>query len=46
MEATQVLTPTWHFVIEQDGAKENFLVNAFEGQVIQGNFASEKKKME
>lgn len=46
MEATQVLTPTWHFVIEQGGARENFLVNAFEGQVIQGNVASEKKIME
>lgn len=35
MESTQVLTPTWYFVVERDGETEQLLVNAFEGQVIQ-----------
>ncbi len=45
MESSQVLTPTWHFVIERDGEKEQLLVNAFEGQVIQ-LMEREKNKME
>lgn len=34
---SQVLTPTWHFVVERKGTKDNLLVNAFEGQIIQTN---------
>lgn len=32
LAASQVLTPTWHFVVED---KEHLYVNAFEGQIIQ-----------
>lgn len=37
MEATQVLTPTWCIVVEHEKEKEQLLVNAFEGQVIEVN---------
>lgn len=30
----QVLTPTWHFIVEHNGEKEPLLVNAFEGRII------------
>ncbi|MBS4196466.1 two-component system regulatory protein YycI [Lederbergia citri] len=48
MEATQVLTPTWHFLVKnKDGSVENLLVNAFEGQIIQAQQqTNEKTKME
>jgi len=48
MEATQVLTPTWHFLVKnKDGTMENLLVNAFEGQIIQAQQqTNEKTKME
>jgi len=46
MEATQVLTPTWHFDVEENGNLESMLVNAIEGQIIQANTSSEKKIME
>lgn len=46
MEATQVLTPTWHFVVEHNGEQENLLVNAVEGQIIQANASPDKKLME
>lgn len=46
MEATQVLTPTWHFVVEHNNEKSSLLVNAFEGQVIQASTSTEKSKME
>lgn len=42
MEATQVLTPTWCIVVENEKEKEQFLVNAFEGQIIQGNTDEEE----
>ncbi|EIJ80181.1 hypothetical protein PB1_07467 [Bacillus methanolicus PB1] len=32
--ASQVLTPVWRFVVDEE---ENFLVNAFEGQIIELN---------
>ena len=32
LSASQVLTPTWRFVVDD---KENLFVNAFEGQIIQ-----------
>ena len=32
LTASQVLTPTWRFVVDE---KENLFVNAFEGQIIQ-----------
>lgn len=34
LAASQVLAPTWHFIIND---KENLFVNAFEGQIIQFN---------
>jgi regulatory protein YycI of two-component signal transduction system YycFG len=34
LAASQVLTPTWHFVVE---GTEHLYVNAFEGQIIQFN---------
>ncbi|AIE61670.1 two-component system regulatory protein YycI [Bacillus methanolicus] len=40
--ASQVLTPVWRFVVNE---KENLLVNAFEGQIIELN-NDEKKLME
>lgn len=46
MEATQVLTPTWHFVVEHQGEQENMLVNAFDGQVIQMNTSPDKSILE
>jgi len=48
MEATQVLTPTWHFMTKnKDGTIENLLVNAFEGQIIQAQQqTNENTKME
>ncbi|CAM4197918.1 two-component system regulatory protein YycI [Lederbergia lenta] len=46
MEATQVLTPTWHFVVEHEGEQENMLVNAFDGQVIQMNTSPDKNILE
>nr|WP_249308513.1 two-component system regulatory protein YycI [Lederbergia citrea] len=46
MEATQVLTPTWRFLVEREGQQENLLVNAFEGQIIQANQGNEKNIME
>ncbi|MEK3888850.1 two-component system regulatory protein YycI [Bacillus sp. FSL K6-3431] len=46
MEATQVLTPTWHFVVEHDGDQENMLVHAFDGQVVQETSNPDKNKME
>ncbi|MFD1706076.1 two-component system regulatory protein YycI [Siminovitchia sediminis] len=45
MEATQVLTPTWHIVAEHNGEQESMLVNAFEGQVIEGNSEEDKTVM-
>jgi regulatory protein YycI of two-component signal transduction system YycFG len=39
LAASQVLTPTWRIVVND---KEDFFVNAFEGQVI--NFNSDEKK--
>ncbi|MCR2822732.1 two-component system regulatory protein YycI [Lederbergia panacisoli] len=46
--ATQVLTPTWHFLVKnKDNTTEDLLVNAFEGQIIQAQQqANEKTKME
>lgn len=38
LAASQVLAPTWHFVVND---KENLFVNAFEGQIIQ--FKSDEK---
>jgi regulatory protein YycI of two-component signal transduction system YycFG len=32
---SQVLTPTWHFVVESGKIKEDLFVNAFEGQIIE-----------
>lgn len=46
MEASQVLTPTWHVVVEHEGEKESVLVNAFEGQVIQENTGNQKTVLE
>lgn len=46
MEATQVLTPTWHFIISQEGAEESFYVNAFDLQLIQTPANNEIKLME
>ncbi|VEF46074.1 YycI protein [Bacillus freudenreichii] len=46
MEASQVLTPTWHVVIEHDGERESMLVNAFEGQIIQESKGNGKTVME
>nr|WP_233711581.1 two-component system regulatory protein YycI [Lederbergia citrisecunda] len=48
MEATQVLTPTWHFLVKnKDNSIENLLVNAFEGQIIQAQQKpTEKTKLE
>ncbi len=46
MEASQVLTPTWHVVAEHEGEKESMLVNAFEGQIIQENTGSGKSVLE
>lgn len=34
LTASQVLAPTWHFVVDD---KEDFFVNGFEGQIIQFN---------
>ncbi|GIN86712.1 hypothetical protein J6TS2_30980 [Heyndrickxia sporothermodurans] len=34
---TQMLVPTWHFVVEHDGVKDNLYVNAIEGRVIPKN---------
>ncbi|RLQ93991.1 two-component system regulatory protein YycI [Falsibacillus albus] len=31
---SQVLTPTWHLIVENGDKKENMFVNAFEGSVI------------
>lgn len=44
----QVLTPTWHFLVKnKDDTVENFLVNAFEGQIIQAQQQmNEKTKLE
>ncbi|MFD2443665.1 two-component system regulatory protein YycI [Bacillus sp. CGMCC 1.16607] len=42
LAASQVLTPTWHFVVEGNG---HLYVNAFEGQIIQFN-SEENKLME
>lgn len=39
LTASQVLTPTWRFVVDD---KENLFVNAFEGQIIQ--LTDEEKK--
>ncbi|MGV3464679.1 MAG: two-component system regulatory protein YycI [Heyndrickxia sp.] len=33
----QLLVPTWHFTVENDGTTENFFVNAFEGEVFDLN---------
>lgn len=46
MEASQVLTPTWHVVAEREGKRESMLVNAFEGQIIQENKGNGKTVME
>ena len=46
MEATQVLTPVWRFVVDRNGERESLLVNAFEGQIIQANSGSDKNTME
>ncbi|ONK22958.1 hypothetical protein BLX87_13185 [Bacillus sp. VT-16-64] len=43
MEATQVLTPTWCIVVEHEKEKEQLLVNAFEGQIIEVNPGDEEK---
>jgi regulatory protein YycI of two-component signal transduction system YycFG len=40
LTASQVLTPTWRFVVDD---KENLFVNAFEGQIIQ--LTDEEKKI-
>jgi regulatory protein YycI of two-component signal transduction system YycFG len=40
LTASQVLTPTWRFVVDD---KENLFVNAFEGQIIQ--LTDEEKKV-
>ncbi|MCP3739922.1 two-component system regulatory protein YycI [Rossellomorea sp. BNER] len=32
---SQVLSPTWHFVVEKDGKKEDLFINAIEGKVIE-----------
>jgi regulatory protein YycI of two-component signal transduction system YycFG len=42
LAASQVLAPTWHFVVND---KESLFVNAFEGQIIQFN-ADENSKVE
>lgn len=41
--ASQVLTPTWHFVIN---GEENVFVNAFEGHILQLDSDTETKMME
>ncbi|GIN59578.1 hypothetical protein J8TS2_38970 [Lederbergia ruris] len=46
MEATQVLTPTWHVLVEKDGERMDMLVNAYEGTVIQGKPDKEKTLLE
>ncbi|KRG07965.1 two-component system regulatory protein YycI [Lederbergia galactosidilytica] len=46
MEATQVLTPTWHVLVEKDGEQMDMLVNAYEGTVIQGKPDKEKTILE
>ncbi|MBO0994871.1 two-component system regulatory protein YycI [Bacillus sp. SD088] len=46
MEATQVLTPTWHVIVEKDGERMDMLVNAYEGNVIQGKPDKEKTLLE
>lgn len=37
MPESQVLTPTWHFIVERDKVKEHLLVNAIDGQVFQAS---------
>ena len=34
-QESQVLSPTWHFVIEHEDKKEDLFLNAFEGQIIE-----------
>ncbi|WP_062107945.1 two-component system regulatory protein YycI [Bacillus niameyensis] len=46
MEAAQVLTPTWYFIIERDDGRESMLVNALEGTVIQSQPTEENKLLE
>lgn len=46
MEATQVLTPTWHVIVEKDGERMDMLVNAYDGKVIQGKPDKEKTLLE
>ncbi|MCJ7842865.1 two-component system regulatory protein YycI [Lederbergia sp. NSJ-179] len=46
MEATQVLTPTWHILVKKDGVRMDMLVNAYEGTVIQGKPDKEKTILE
>jgi len=38
----QLLVPTWHFTVVNDGKTENFFVNAFEGEVFDLNNNSSK----
>lgn len=40
-ETTQVLTPTWYFVIERDGERKRQLVDAFYGTVIRSQQTEE-----
>lgn len=46
MEAAQVLTPTWYFIVERDDSRDNLLVNALEGTVIQSQPTEENKLLE
>ncbi|MGG4165900.1 two-component system regulatory protein YycI [Rossellomorea vietnamensis] len=34
-EESQVLAPTWHFVVESGDKKENLFINAVEGQIVE-----------
>lgn len=43
LTASQVLTPTWHFVVED---KEDLFVNAFEGQIVTMDEEEEKNLVE
>ncbi|WP_201716157.1 two-component system regulatory protein YycI [Rossellomorea arthrocnemi] len=31
----QVLAPTWHFIVEKDGKKEDLFINAVEAQIVE-----------
>ncbi|PFA68053.1 hypothetical protein CN378_08050 [Bacillus sp. AFS015802] len=41
----QVLAPTWHFIVEKDGKKEDLFINAVEAQIVEIN-KPEKETLE